>query len=148
MPRKRFLEGIEKTNRVFRTLSRESRERITDAMNRGLAEMVRDARRLVPVDNGDLKRTVRSTGIRVREDGRAIVGYVIAGDTKQTAEAAYRSEFGRKPGGHGKIDMSRHPGHPPEEFMFPAYWRNRNRARGRIKRAINAAAKEAARSGR
>jgi len=109
--------------------------------------MVRDAKALVPRDQGDLADTIHKTELRERADGKSVQVFVVAGDSKETAEAAFRSEYGRAPGGSGKVDMSDHPGHRSQEFMHPAYWKNRKRARNRIKRAIAAAAKEAARGG-
>lgn len=140
MARKKLIDGIENVARVFRALPRESLEEITHALNLGGKEIVDAAEVLVPVDEGALKGTVKARRPVIRSDEKAVVVRVVAGDTRETANAAFRQEFGRSPSGG-------HPGHPPQEFMWPAYYAKRKRVRSRVKRAINKAAKMAARRG-
>lgn len=146
------VEGVDKVARVFRALSRKAAERIADALEKGADEIVARAKVLAPVDDGNLRDTIaRRTDIRgtTRRDGsdRGVVVYVVAGDTAETAIAAFRQEFGRDPGGNEKGNAD-HPGHAAQPFLFPAYWSIRRRVRSRVARAISAAAKEAAARGR
>lgn len=142
---RRYMEGTETTARVFRGLSDKMVGQITRALNQGAAEIVARAQIAVPVDDGDLRdsiEVVQATEIREtrRRDGSAkgVAVYVVAG-TGSTAAYARVQEFGRASSGD-------HPGHAAQPFLFPAYWSVRRRVRNRIARAINAAAKEAARA--
>jgi HK97 gp10 family phage protein len=146
------VEGVDRVAAVFRRISRGAAEKIAQALERGGDEIAARARSIAPVDEGDLRETIaRRTNIRTtqRQDGsaRGVVVYVVAGDTKETAHAAYRQEFGRAAGGTGERNAN-HPGHPAQPFLFPAYWSLRRRVRSRVARAINAAVKEAAARGR
>lgn len=140
MPRLQNITGIEKVERAFRNLPRSSTAKIADALNRGAEEVAKRAEQIAPEDEGDLKDTIkpRSSGIRQNQRGNPVV-YVVAGTSADTANAAFRQEFGRASG------PGDHRGHPAQPFLFPAYWSLRKRIRGRIARAIKAATKEAAR---
>ena len=150
MARKSKLEGLENARKVFERLPREFLEGITHALNQGADEIVDAAKILAPEGPQEphVKDTIRRTDIRVRADGKSAVVFVTTGDTKQTANAAFRSEFGRAPGGSGKVDMGKHPGHREQPFMFPAYFAKRKRVRSRVKRAIKKAAVAEAARGR
>lgn len=144
MAKQRYVTGTDRVMAVFQAMKREAAEEIAHALNLGAMEISARAKVLVPVDEGDLKDTigVSRAGFSIRADGKAVVVYVTAGDTKQTANAAYRQEFGRGPG------PGENPGHAAQPFMFPGYWSVRNRVRNRVKRAVKKAAKDAAMKGR
>ena len=139
------IDGIETVRAAFKTLKNESVGRITHALNLGADEVVNGARILVPIEEGDLKETIRKTPIQLKR-GRfgGVVIFIIAGNTKETANAAYRQEFGRDPG--GKSPNEWHPGHPAQEFMFPAYWSVRRKIKARVATAVRNAAKAAVQS--
>lgn len=146
------IDGIETVRAAFKTLKNESIGRITHALNLGADEVVSGARILAPIDEGDLKATIRKTPIQLK-GGKfgGVVIRIIAGNTKQTANAAFRSEFGRDPGGTFKKgpkagQPTHHPGHDPQEFMFPAYWAVRRRIKARVATAVRNAAKAAVQS--
>lgn len=145
MPRRRFVEGIEQTRRVFAQLPEIYIERITHALNLGAREIAEEARSIVPVGTPPehVRDTIRANPPKIKKGGKAVFVTVTAGDTKATAVSAFRSEFGRAPGGSGRA--ATHPGHRAQPFMFPAYWLKRQRVRGRIKREIRKAAREVAR---
>lgn len=135
--RRRSLAGISTVRKVFPNIAEESIRRITNALNQGGEEIAAAANLLVPVDEGDLKETieVRAAGIKLRRDRRSAVVRIVAGTSKETANAAFRQEFGRSPG------PGVHPGHAAQPFLFPAYFAKRRRVRGRIKREIRRAAR-------
>ena len=72
------------------------------------------------------------------------VGLLAGGTSEETTDAAFRSEFGRKPGPTSKSGSKGHPGHDPQPALFPAYFSIRKRVRSRIKREVKAAAKAVA----
>ena len=150
MARVKHIEGIENVRRVFRRLPEKYLIDITHALNVGADQVVKRAKLLAPYDedgNGEhLRDSIKKTPIKVIRRGTSAVIYVTAGDSKETANAAYRSEFGRKAG--GSAPNTSHPGHPPQEFIFPAYWSSRTSIQGRVKRAIKAAGKAMASRGR
>ena len=153
MARVKHIDGIENVRRVFRRLPEKYLIDITHALNIGADQVVKKAKSLAPYDadgNGEhLRNSIEKTDIRIIRGGTSAVIYVTAGDSKETANAAWRSEYGRKAGGKtkkgGKVN---HPGHSPQEFMFPAYWSSRTSIQGRVKRAIKAAGKAMASRGR
>lgn len=132
---KKHLEGLDDAKTVFTDIADESVKRIVRALNKGADEISRTAEQLVPEDTGDLKRDIKvRRATRLRRDGKAIVAQITAGSKASTAQAAYRSEFGRSA-------TSDHPGHRAQPFFFPAYFAKRKRVRGRIKREIARAAR-------
>lgn len=133
----KYVTGLGKVQSVFSRAPVEFQRKIAIALNRGLEEVKDAAETLVPVDTGALKRDIQieNRGLKVRKDGRAIVGRVIVGRQKGTAMEAFRQEFGRAPGPDG------HPGHEPQAFFFTAYHAKRKRIRARVARAVNAAAR-------
>jgi len=139
MARTRKLDGVDTVARAFRRMTRDGAERVTDALNRGADEIAARARVAVPVDSGDMRDTidVDRTEIRAGATGNPTV-YVVAGTTPLTQAYARALEFGRPEGGA--------PAAAARPFLFPAYWSLRKRVRGRIKRAINRAARDAARA--
>ena len=156
MARVKYIDGIENVRRVFRTLPEKALIEITHALNVGADQIVKRAKTLAPVSSPragaeHLRDAIKKTNIRIvnRKSGRSAVIYVTAGDSGETKIAAYRAEFGRDPGGTLKSGgESRHKGHEPQEFLFPAYWSTRTSTRGRVARAIKAAAKAVASRGR
>ncbi|MEM1421828.1 MAG: HK97 gp10 family phage protein [Pseudomonadota bacterium] len=132
------ITGVDAAARVFRRLPRAAAEKIVGALEKGAEDIADRARVLVPRDEGDLSETI-TTRVQERRDGRAVIALVLAGTTSQTAITAYRQEFGRAPG------PGENPGHADQAFLFPAYWAVRRRVRGRVARAVNAAAKTEAR---
>ncbi len=141
MTRKRYIEGVDQVSRVFKALPRKSAEEIAHALNLGAKEIADAAELLVPVDTAELKQDIQieTTGPQIRSDNRAVVARVIVGTRKDTAEKAFRQEFGRARG------PGKHPGHDPQSFFFTAYYAKRKRVRSRVARAINKAAKAMAR---
>lgn len=133
------LRGVENVERIFSQLPRKNQEQITNALNQGAEEVKDIAVSIVPRDTGDLASdiSVDTTGVLARDDDKGVVVRVIAGTTPGNGQAAFRSEFGRRPSGG-------HPGHSAQPFLFPAYWSIRKKIRARVQRAVRAAVKAVA----
>ena len=138
------IEGIETVRSMFRNLPRRAVGRITHALNLGADEIVAKQKELVPYDETSpgphLRDTIHKKDIRVKTGKYpGVVIFVVAGDTKRTADAAWRSEYGRELG--GKDPNAWHPGHDPQAFFFAGFWAVRRRVRSRVARAFSDAAK-------
>lgn len=146
MARRQKIEGIETVRQVFRRMPEESLRRVTNALNQGADEIVAKAEDAVPVgtDPHHVKDTIKASKPEFISGGRRlntnVAVFVTAGDTKETFQAALRSEFGRRSSGI-KGEKGYHKGHSAQPFMFPAYFSVRKRVRRRIKREIKRAAK-------
>lgn len=142
---KRYVEGIGAVSKAFRSLTGPKQViGIARALDKGGAEIANYARVLVPEADGDTRASIGHRIVPVSREKAAVAVVVEAGGRQ--APGAWRSEFGRDPGGSG--DNQGHPGHEEQPFLFPAYHALRKRARRRVARAVNAAAKEAAIRGR
>jgi len=143
------IEGIETVRSMFKTLPPRAIGRITHALNLGADEIVSVQKQLAPYDENSpgphVRDTIHKTDIREKK-GKfgGVVIFVVAGDSKQTADAAWRSEYGREPG--GKSPNEWHPGHDPQAFFFAGYHFVRRRVRARVARAFSEAAKASVRS--
>lgn len=150
MAKLNYVRGLPQVKDAFRDLPPAAQQRIVNALNLSAEEIQEEAEHLAPYDPTtrinlneqiEVRFARRDQGIRGGVS-RQVVAYVIAGDSRERAQAAFRAEYGRAPGPNG------HPGHGPQEFMFPAYFRIRKRVRSRIKRAVTQAAKAVANVGR
>lgn len=163
------VRGLSNLQRKIEALKYETRAQIEKAMELAAQDIVDLARALVPIDEMTLYDSIGWTwgeppkgsitlarSRRKPSDGFRITVY--AGDDK--AYYARWVEFGTQPhntafgGGtaYGKRQLAGggglgHPGARAQPFFFPAYRASRKRARSRITRAINAAAKRQAKGG-
>ncbi len=148
--------GAAKLIKVFKQLPKESIKRMTHALNKGSEEIKAlakiTAKQSDPIAGKEhYADTIRISRIRAnaatarRSEFVSIA--VLAGGTKETSAAAWRSEFGRKPGPKPKRAAKKgHTGHDPQPALLPAYFAIRKKVRSRIKREINRAAKAVAAS--
>lgn len=141
MRRLKHVEGLEGVHRAFAHLVDEAPVKLTQALNKSGAEVAARAKILVPVDDAQTRNSIEHRLDLKSRKGTSVAAVVEAGG--RDAPGAWRSEFGRDPGGSGA--NVGHPGHEAQPFMFPAYHSVRRRVRGRIKRAIKALGKEIAR---
>ncbi|MDB5541395.1 MAG: Phage protein gp10 family [Devosia sp.] len=124
MPNVLKVQGLEALNRKLARMPAAAKTQIRAALDSSADEMVSMARTLAPVLEGDLKNSIEKIDgshelqILVRAGGGA-------------AGLAYIAEYG-----HGKA--------APRPFFWPAYRSLRKRIRSRLTRAINKAAKGAA----
>lgn len=139
MARKRYTQGFGHAARVFRFMSLNMARDFADQFNRSGREMTGLMKRLVPVSD-DQEHVRDAIAFRVVPTNRGIALAVWAGDSKETIAAAWRSEYGRAPGGEGQAG---HPGHASQRFFWPAYYNQRKRIRARLARMRTKIVKEA-----
>lgn len=135
------VHGLDALNRKFRALPIEARKTIQDALIKSGDEMVATARALAPVDDGDLRDSIKRT-----DPGGATALYSSGGRTQASDMQVIVSAGNSKvryaipvEAGHGNA--------APRPYFWPAYRSLRKRFRGRISRAIRKAAQQVAAGG-
>ena len=153
------IKGLASLRRKLKRLPQLAEEEISKAMELSANEIVALMKNLAPVESGDLAASIGWTWGdapkgsmvigKVRSKGRGAGNLTItiyAGDGE--AYHARFVEFGTSPFTNGGLFAgSENPGTVAQPFFYPAYRANRKRAKGRITRAINKAAKRAAAGG-
>ena len=176
MARKKYVSGLPEVERVFASLSAAMKAKVAEAIERGAVEVVDAQKTLAPVGKGkgagELRDSLqylievddeKSSALRgvmgVRAGGR------VSGMKNSVSAFVFSSvfysrfvEFGTRPAQRGRrtTDPSgrkrkarrTHPGTTARPFFFTGYAAKKRRVVGRVKRAIKAAAKEAAQQGR
>ena len=153
------IEGADKLKRKMQAFPQLAREQIAKALEQSAEEIVRMAKSLAPVDDGDLQRSIGWTW------GDAPKGSITIGTVRQegkgagnlaitiyagNSEAFYARwvEFGTSPHVNGgRFAGTANPGIRAQPFFYPAYRAMRKRVRGRTTRAIRKAARTAAAGG-
>lgn len=153
--------GLDRLNRKLSALPNIARKRIREAMAAAADEIVAMMKSLVSEDSGDLKNsidwtwgappkgaltiaTMRGRGIRNTGSENTITVY--AGNAK--AFYARFIEFGTAAHTAGGVFQGATiPAIPASPFFFVSFRANRKRAKSRITRAVNKAAKEVAAGG-
>lgn len=149
--------GLDRLRRKLKALPEAAKAEIAKAMEQSAGEIVKLARSLAPVDDGDLQRSIGWTW------GQAPEGAMVLGKVRQSnpgnlvitvyaggGDAFYARfvEFGTAPHtNEGRFAGSEHPGTSAQPFFYPAYRATRKRAKGRVTRAVNKAAKRVAAGG-
>lgn len=153
------VQGADALKRKMRAFPKRAREQIAQAMEQSADEIVKMAKSLAPVDDGDLQMSISWTWGSapkgsltlgtVRSEGKGVGNMAItvfAGNDK--AFYARWIEFGTSPHVQGGMFTgSQHPGTPARPFFYPAYRALRRRIRSRTSRAIRNAARSVAASG-
>lgn len=149
--------GLDRLRRkLTKTIPEAAQRRIKEAMEQSANEAVALMQTLAP--NGATGRLARSIGWTWGDAPRGSIA--IATSTRRSnnmritiyaggGEAFYARfvEFGTAPHvNKGKFAGSRHPGTAAQPFFYPGWRVVRRRVKGRVTRAIKAAAKEAAAS--
>lgn len=152
-----MVKGISDLNKRIAQIPRRLEKAARGAMEKGAQELVDMMKRLVPVDDGDLRDSIGWTwgnapaGSKViaqsAADERGLRITVYAGSEK--AYYAAWVEFGTAPhnvasGGGNKSfsgDANMHPGSRAQPFFFPSYRSLRKRIQARIKRETRKAIK-------
>lgn len=167
MARSKFRAGDrDKAKALFRALPKSVRTATQDALAASAEELTAAIRYNVPIDQGDLRESVRWRRGAPRErkkqgdtaPDKDLAVTVIAGSKK--AFYAAMVEFGTRasPGRQGqlykrqkgatrglrRVDKRPHAATPAQPFFFPTYRALRKRLTGRIKRAQRRAIREAA----
>ncbi len=125
--------GAKRLARKLRRLPDEVEADVAKMVKKSGNELATIARQLVPVDTGDLKST-----IKVTIEDRGMAARVTAGsDEKRSIIQARTVEGGRDP-------ASVSGGMAAQPFLNPAATYLSKRIKGRLKRAVNKAAKRVA----
>lgn len=151
--------GLDRLNRKLKAFPKAVEAEISAAMEQSANEIVALAKSLAPVDSGDLQMSIGWTW------GDAPKGAMVLGRVKSSGKGsgnlhitvfagggdAYYArmiEFGTAPHlNGGRFAGSKHPGTAAQPFFYPAYRATRKRAKGRVTRAVNKAAKRIAAGG-
>lgn len=150
------MKGLDKLNRKLKAIPKAARDEARRSVVLGANEIAALQRNLSPIDDGNLKDSIRVTnpgettppysqpgGSRTAGPEQAIV---TAGNTK--VRYAHLVEFGTAPHVNGgQFAGTEHPGTAPQPFFWPGYRALRTRVKGRITRSINKAIKQAATGG-
>lgn len=134
------IEGQAKLRRKLQAIPRVARREIEAAIQKSAAEMVVQMQNFVPVDEGILKSTIGFTFDRSLLRATIVAGgEATTRPVREGASATYDYAFAQE---FGTQEMEANP------FFYPAYRLGKRRAKGRITRAINKAAKQVAAGGR
>ena len=125
------VEGLDQMDRAFDRFERESRAKIEAELVKGSDEVMVAAKALVPVERGDLRDSGRT--VIVPLDGAGVAAEVRfgKGDDSSAHDDAFHASFVE----FGTVQR------PATPFLFTAYRLLRRRVRGRVGRAVKAAAK-------
>lgn len=153
------VRGLASLQRKLKALPKAAEEEIAKAMEQSAEEIVRLAKSLAPVDDGDLQMSISWTW------GDAPKGSMALGKVKSQGKGAGNLQITVfAGGGHafyarfvefgtsahlnaGRFAGSEHPGTAAQPFFYPAYRAVRKRAKGRVTRAITRSAKKVAAGG-
>lgn len=145
--------GLKSLNRKLKALPALAEAAIKLAMEQGAEEIVSMMKRLVPVDNGDLRDSIgwtwgdapsysqRIGAVKSKTGNLKITIY--AGNSK--VRYAHLVEFGSAPHINGGMFAgTKNPGAKAQPFFFVSFRALRRRTKSRITRAINKSAKQIA----
>lgn len=153
------VQGLDRLQKKLKRLPVLAEQEISKAMEQSADEIVRLAKSLAPVDDGDLQMSISWTW------GEAPKGSMVLGKVKAQGRGAGNLQITVFAGGGdafyarfvefgtsahlnaGQFAGSEHPGTAAQPFFYPAYRAVRKRAKGRVTRAINKSAKRAAAGG-
>lgn len=150
------IQGLDRLNRKLKAFPKAVEAEIKAAMEASANEVVALAKSLVPVDSGELRDSIGWTwGERPKysqsiasvksADGNLVLT-IYAGNTK--VRYAHLVEFGTAPHiNGGRFAGSQHPGTAAKPFFYVSWRALRKRAKGRVTRAVNKAAKRIAAGG-
>lgn len=145
--------GLDRLKRKLQQFPEIVKAEIRLAMEQGADEIVAMMKSLVAVDSGELRDSIgwtwgdrpkysQSIGAVKTADGNMVIT-IFAGNTR--VRYAHLVEFGTSPHINGGLyEGSQHPGTRAQPFFFVSFRALRKRAKGRVTRAINKAAKRIA----
>ena len=147
-----MVQGLAQLNRKLTvTIPNRVRKATRDAMEKGADELVAMMKRLVPVDQGDLRDSIGWTwgeapryaqkiaAVKAQDGDLSITIY--AGNTK--VRYAHLVEFGTK--AHingGKFEGTQNPGTTAQPFFYVSWRTMRKRIKGRVTRAMKKAIRQ------
>ena len=149
------IEGLDRLKMKLRTLPLAVEAALKPIMEKTADEVVAMARNLVPIEDMELHDSINWVWGDAPPDARIVLGSVksskrgnlritiFAGDDK--AFYARWVEFGTAPHINGGwFAGTKHPGTRPSPYFYPSWRANRRKAKTRVSRAINKAAKRVA----
>ena len=155
------MEGLSAVEQALSSLGEDIIPNVTEGMEQGLARVVREAKKLCPVDTGELRGSIRA---EVNKDASAVTGTV--GSSKEYAVYVEMGtgDKGRESGGNGspvkasyrtggwfvplkKTEMIEDTivkesngfwttGQPARPYLWPAWKANREKVLASIRRAV------------
>lgn len=136
--------GLAKFQRRMKAIPVEVRRAVVPALEKSAEEIASVMRATVPVDEGDLKASIRVTGPGLstppysQPGGSLIVPELTSAVTAGNADVRYAHlvEYGHSNGVNNSVV-------PPHPFFWPSVRLGQKRAMNRIKRAISKAVREA-----
>lgn len=149
--------GLDRLKKKLRRFPEVVEAEIKAALEASANEIVALAKSLAPADSGTLRDSIAWTYGEAPE-GAIVLGKVrgsASGNLKITVYAgggdafyARFIEFGTAPHVNGgRFAGTNNPGSAAQPFFYPAYRATRKRAKGRVTRAVNKAAKRIAAGG-
>lgn len=129
------VKGLDKLRAKLRAMPDEVRAAIRGALEQNAEELVAMQKRLVPVDDGDLRDSIKwewgsGDASRIGVKGEAGLAVKVSAGDENAFYAAFK-EF-------GTVDQ------PATAYFFPSYRALRKRMKGRVTRAQNKAIKRIA----
>lgn len=136
--------GLARFQRRMRAVPEAARRAVVPALEKSADEIAAVMRATVPVDDGDLKESIKVTGPGLstppysQPGGSMVVPELTAAITAGNADVRYAHlvEYGHGNGFGGSTV-------PPHPFFWPSFRLTRKRALNRIKRAVGKAIREA-----
>ncbi|WP_108398787.1 HK97-gp10 family putative phage morphogenesis protein [Devosia submarina] len=149
--------GLDRLKRKLKRFPQVVEAEIKAAMETSANEIVALAKSLAPADSGDLRNSIAWT-YGDAPQGAIVLGKVKGRQSRNLKITVYAGgpdayyarfiEFGTAPHVNGgRFAGSHNPGTAAQSFFYPAYRANRKRAKGRVTRAVNKAAKKVAAGG-
>jgi HK97 gp10 family phage protein len=129
--------GLEKIRRRFLALPKHARTMVDEALVQGADEIVTMQKRLVEVDDGELRDSIHWEWIPAPANAARAIR-IRAGNAR--VRYAHLVEFGTAP--HrvgGRFAGAMHPGTAPAPFFYPAYRALKKRVKGRVRRSLRKA---------
>lgn len=145
------VDGLDKLKARLRAMPEETKRQVSAAIEKSAAELAGQAKRFVPVEEGDLRDSIEWHWTGQGDDS----GQGDASVSRQATKGAERlaatvTAGGTAAGGHagwvefGTAASEGHAATPAQPFFFPAYRLLRKRIRSRIARALGKAIKAGA----
>ncbi len=126
-------------DRKLAALPKMAKQQIRAALAKSAEEIAGLAKRLVPVDRGDLRDSIGWTFGRTPKGSIAIAQAFASDEIRVTVFAGNEKAFYARWVEFGTVKMRAHP------YFFVSYRALRKRSRSRVTRSVNQAAKDVAR---
>lgn len=123
-----------------------ARVEIKKALEKSADEMASTARSFAPVDSGDLRRSISYTFGNYAPANANVRGVISGGDVSRDKDLSVTVHAGDAKAYYASFVEFGVADAPAQPYFFPAYRLTKKRVKGRISRAVNAAARKAAAS--